>query len=519
MQERLLQELERAVIPTDADQSLAHIMYEYHNRGGFRNNLSLYCQQGIAGLTVGLCFICATCVIDWARVLTCSVDACQIVSVHAPGLFGWLFLVAYAFGGALYAVDSRSKYVMLKRVRTFYTQTIGIPDESLHIIEWTDIAKMFFQLDPSQRLVACNDIAQLTQLVMRDTNYLVMFSNSKELSCSMISLPSQYLVWYFVWSRIFYNGRLNKSMLENTQFLREQQTRAVVAAIVLSPFICAWMTMYFVIGNMRMRNIRHMEFTKRVFSRAAKMRFRHFNELPHTFEERMLRATELANKYLDAFPDPCTSIIETVIVYLFGAFIACIVLMGIVNENTMTVVHVGEYNLLWWLAFFTTSLSVARRTPVDHAVVSIKESQELLQLLSKYTARKFDADELHNLRRMLRPKYVHMLSELIESVLCPLRIWQIDIVAMSRLMRDHTIIGTPIGDVCAFARLDSLQHEDNTFSEKMRQSWHAFANNNPSWSIEEIENVETQIPIDTTQSLSFTTGIDATSGGASSLGN
>tara|TARA_B110000046_G_scaffold173301_1_gene195794 strand:- start:29 stop:1594 length:1566 start_codon:yes stop_codon:yes gene_type:complete len=495
MREQLLQELERMSTPNGSEHATARMLYEYHYRGGFANIASLSCRQCVASIIVAGCFLCVACVIDWHGVAACTIDECSVVGLHIPGAVGWLFLVAFTLGAVVYTAAVRDEYRLLKETRTLYTMTVGIPDDTLHVLEWASVVQTFLTLEPPMRPVPCGDIAQLTQLIMRDTNYITMFANS-DASPSMLSLPSQGLLWYFIWNPIFHNGRLDRSKLADPRFLHRQRRRAAIAGVVLSPFICAWMTSYFVVGNMRIRSVRDIEITRRVFSRVARLRFRHFNELPHIFEERMRRATELANKYLDAFPDPYIAVLETLLLYSAGAVITIIVIMSTVNENTATAVHVGDYNLLWWLAMLTACLSVVRRAPADLKTVSIKESQELLHLLSKYTLRTFDADELHKLRAVLRPAWVHMISELFESLLCPLRIWQIDVDAMGRLVRDHTVSDTQVGDVCSFARYQASHGDGDELSIKMQQSWNAFAHDHPSWSLEELLAVEDRISIE-----------------------
>ena len=493
MQERLLQELERASASTNSDQAYANMLYLYQYRGGYNNIASLSCQRVFASLTVGVCFLICTCLIDWSSVMRCTPGECRVIEPHLPGLVGCLFLLTYIFGGFVYIVMAREEHRLLKRARVFFTRTLGIPDDSLHIMEWSNIMEIISTLDPPSRPVPHVDIKQMTQLIMRDTNYLIMLANSKELHPDTLSRPVQALLWYFFCLPIFCEGKMNKTLLANAYFLNRQKQRAMLIGALLSPFIFAWMTMSFVIGNIRIRNMRDTEITKRVFSQRARLRLRHFNELPHIFDERIARATELANKYLDAFPNPYTSAIETFFVYSIGVCMTVIALIGIVNEKAMTIVQIGNYNMLWWFAVLTACLSLVRRAPSEPVVLSITESRELLQLLSKYTLRSFDAEELHQLRKMLQPKWTHMVLELTEAFVCPMRIWKIDVVATAKFVADNTMFGTPVGDVCSLSHTQIVTQDDN-LNKKMRQSWHAFAFSY-SVSMEDIEAVENEFPV------------------------
>ena len=175
MQERLLQELERASAVSKSDQAYAHMLYLYHYRGGYNNIASLSCQRVFASITVGACFLICTCLIDWHAVAVCAPGECTVVRPHPPGLIGWLFLTTYTLGGLVYGVIARDEYRLLKRARAFYTHTIGIPDNTLHITEWSRIVEVILTLDASLHPIVGLDSVQTTQLIMRNVNYIIMF--------------------------------------------------------------------------------------------------------------------------------------------------------------------------------------------------------------------------------------------------------------------------------------------------------------------------------------------------------
>lgn len=502
MRERLLQGIDRASVTGSSDQALARMLYRYHYRGGYKNIASLSCQKVVASVTVGVCFFICTCVLDWRGVVSCAPDACTVVRLHLPGPIGCLFLIMYASAGVSFSVIALQNHRLLRRVRDFYMHTLGLPDDVLHVTEWTSVLDVILKLEPRLRPTAALDAVQMTQLVMRDTNYLTMLVNSEQLTLSTVSRPTLALLWCFFWRPLYAHGRMQTALLGDTEFLRSQQRRAVLAGVLLSPFTFAWMTLSCVLGNVRVRNMRDTEMAKRVFSTRARFQLRHFNELPHIFDERLARATELANKYLDAFPNPYASVAETAFMYSVGMCMTIIAAVGVVNEDAMTTVHVGSYNLFWWLALLTAWHSVAKRAPADPVVLSIRESRELLRLLSTYTMGSHDAKELHKLRAMLQPAWVHLLFELAEAFACPLRIWSIDVVSAAKLVRDNTLFGTPVGDVCSLAHAQSVEIEDDGLCEKMRQSWHALAGSLPSVSIEDIEHIESEVPVHAAESES-----------------
>jgi hypothetical protein len=137
-------------------------------------------------------------------------------------------MITYTLGGFVYIVMARKEHRLLQRARVFFTHTLGIPDDSLHIMEWSNVMEIISTLDPQSRPVPPRvDIVQMTQLIMRDTNYLTMLANSKELYLDTLSRPVQALLWYFFCLPIFCEGKMNKTLLANACYLNRQKQRAV----------------------------------------------------------------------------------------------------------------------------------------------------------------------------------------------------------------------------------------------------------------------------------------------------
>ena len=78
----------------------------------------------------------------------------------------------------------------------------------------------------------------------------------------------------------------------------------------------------------------------RCWSHYGRLYLRHFNELDHELNARLNRAYSPASKYMNIFTSPLMTVIAKNVMFVAGAFLAVLVLLSVVDEDTLTVEHV-----------------------------------------------------------------------------------------------------------------------------------------------------------------------------------
>lgn len=87
--------------------------------------------------------------------------------------------------------------------------------------------------------------------------------------------------------------------------------------------------------------------------------FREYNELPHTFEARLNRSYEGANKYVGLFTNGYAATLAKFVAYISGSFIAILLLVSVIDEAVLLYVRLSDHNLLWYLGIFSGIFAAA----------------------------------------------------------------------------------------------------------------------------------------------------------------
>jgi hypothetical protein len=476
----------------------AGVLYEYHRYGGYHAAICQRFQRGFATLVVLAWIAFVLCFVDWHAVALCVHESdCAVVRFHTPNTPAAVLLFVSICGGAVVARYTAFELGMCRRARVVYNHELGVPDAALHALTWECIVARFASLAPSQRPFAgCGD-QYTTQLIMRDWNYFTMLATSESLPVGTFSLPTCLILYILVWKPLCGESRVDDSALRDAKHLQQLKVRAVAAGILLSPLLCTWMALFHVIDNIRAQTACDGALFHNVFSRSVQARLRHFNELPHAFHARISRATLLANRYMDAFPDPWSTAILRSAAFVIGGAMALIVLIGFVNEDCLSVAHLWNYNLVWWLALCTAIIN-SRGPARETGDGNRSDSQELLRLLESCTHREVGTYDLRRLRKLMRPKWVHLLMEMAECFLSPLRIYRIDFEAVATLVLNKTFHVPGLGDLCVCGRYDAsaLDEKDPvSLRDKVQRSWSSFAWDSVDCSITELDKLERTYPL------------------------
>lgn len=481
----------------------ANAVYQYHHYGGFHAILARAVQQLFTVCIVLVWTATVFCIVDWDGVVRCASDrGCSIVQPHMPNALEAL-LIAIGFGALIFSINRVLRsWRLMRRVRTLYEHTLGIPDAALHVVAWEEIIARIMALDPAHCPLPQHGAACIAQLIMRDENFLIMLANSELVPMSLFLPTTRALLYILLWKPLCDDGkRLDALRGRDASFLGQLQRRAVGVSVLLCPLLCAWIILYRFVCNIRAQFSVDETLMRSTFSEAMRVQLRRFNELPHAFESRMLRATVLANKYLETFPSPWPTSAAATIALVLGSAVALIVLIGFANEDALGRVHIGQYNLVWWLAALTTVIGCTRRTVVVAGAYSRRESAELLRLLSTCTDSEAGTSDLRRLRKLLRPRWMHMIAEIGECIFAPIRIYRLDVPEVAAFVLEHSFFLSGAGSMCAFASQEEREaHELALSSERLTKksahSWSAYSEADaPAFSLDELERVEAEIPV------------------------
>lgn len=414
-----------------------------------------------------------------------------------------------------------------RKMRRFYTDLLGIPDDKLATTDFSEITTRIVALQAEcpisvDRLNA-HDIANR---LMRCQNYLIAMYNKDILkldlpfSLNRFLMPRNRLTRVLEWNMSrcifnhFFDDRLgiNRAFLQETHkdtIMQELRRRFIISGCInalLSPFIAVFTILYFFYryGEEIYRNPK-MAGTRQ-YTPYAQWKFREFNELPHFFQRRLANSYRKATKYLEQFHNEKIVHLARLTSFVLGSCVMVLIILSLLQQGLLTNFELTPgRTAIWYIGVFGAIVAISRSFVPDELRSDCP--QRLMSAVIAYTH--YDPPHWHSsyhtdvayreFKDLFQYKFAILLHELIGIVTTPFLLC-FSLPACSKeivdFFREFTVHVEGVGYVCSFALFDFKRHgvalpdgEQSTalhkqvLSEegKMEQSMLSFAANHPEW--------------------------------------
>ena len=453
-----------------------------------------------------------------------------------PGFFLSLYVTLFT----LYLAWAVLHFFLdLRRVldmRTFFRDKLHIDDVDLQAIQWDTVVQRIVELQQTSRLCIVKD--QLTahdiaNRILRKENFMVAFVNRNLLPLQpfgslapwlglnpMLTKTLEWNVYVCILDAMFdQQFRIRQSFTTDLNGLRRRFVTAGVLNLLLSPFIAAFMMVYFFLKHAEEIHGQRANASvfARYYSRHAEWTMREFNELPHTFEARMHASLADANAYVMQFPTPLMSMLARFVTFIAGSLAAVLLCVSMLNPDVLIFYRIppeGSWaesvapprNLLWWLALLSTVLAMSRSLSAQPGPMESRMQPDLLlQSLARHThympaswrGRGHTYETYREFVALYQYRLVLLLQEIVGCLTTPLLLmFELPRRAPEILefVRSFTVYIEGVGHVCGFALFDFARHGDPRYGApvsgeaaqqsrdgKMEKAYLNFKAHHPSW--------------------------------------
>lgn len=200
----------------------------------------------------------------------------------------------------------------------------------------------------------------------------------------------------------------------------------------------------------------------RNWSLYSKLYFRHFNELDHELQARLIRAYRPASEYLQAFNSPILTVVAQYIGFVSGSLFTVIVALTIYDEDVIAVENVLTImTALGGLTALCRSL-----IPEETTVWCPEQLLECVVMHTHYLPGDWKGNA-HTSRirwkfqELFQMSVLAIIDDMFAPILTPFLMWRwvyprsLEIVDF---FRNFTVNVVGVGDVCSFAEMNIKKH-------------------------------------------------------------
>lgn len=365
---------------------------------------------------------------------------------------GFLYFSIVILAYITIIVHKIQNILQVRLASNFYSEELAISDDNLHMFSWESIVQRM-KAAHSQIFINghfCDyDIHTIANILMRHDNIMITLVTSKTIPAHFLNRVSQFALYEFV----------IKSIIGNQSIPTNNRRKLRVfgcLSFVMMPLSLTYISVLLIMNNSN--NIRNKS-AKVLFHRkltfGSKYMIRQFNELPHEFDTRTEDLHEIATDFIRCFPAQRLNFLLNCIAFSSACVITFILLLSLRNEFVLIYLHwpfQEHFNLIWWLAFATSALSLTTSSQHSHKCSQKEDSS--IKLKSFITFTTSEAQLLKVTKHLLPFQIVAIFYELFAFIASPFVFAVILPMHINKIAIEinESVVNTEFGVMCKHAQ-------------------------------------------------------------------
>lgn len=321
-------------------------------------------------------------------------------------LLFWLLSIYYAV----------AEVKRMRKVHQFYRNILLVDTADLQTLDWFEVVEKLLEAEKrgKTKLVANEREGKLTALsiaqrLTRKENYFTAMLNLRILPFNSdlqanpmrshgafkqryqaafkshqnfhLTKTIETLFFRCVFEDLFTERLLlNRRLISNPKILKNRFRFYAALCLMLLPFLMMFLLIYYFLryaeefySRSSHQANQGRRLSQRKFNRQAVWKFREFNELPHSFEQRVNSYETLSavEDYLAFFPNKLFKLVTKIVNYLSNGILSLLLLFTLLNEEILLYVSVFHRNLLFYLAVVTVIASFTRASSAERDLRSL----------------------------------------------------------------------------------------------------------------------------------------------------
>ncbi|PAA94607.1 hypothetical protein BOX15_Mlig027348g1 [Macrostomum lignano] len=506
---------ETSLDPRDQSHRFEHIqnlddfftrVYRYHQRGGFvcmaLEELFQLFQLAFVVIFSTFLMECVNYTVLFRNAMTNGTKTRLSEAVINPQycaahLSGWVVFAVIVSIFVWLAKFAKVSYNLIKywETRGFYTQALKICDSSeLASLTWAEVQSKLLAMQKEYHL--CVHKSDLTELdiynrILRFENYTVAMVN-KDLLPLKLQLPfigenvyfSRWLkyniklaLFYFPYWGLFENRwhlKPEYKRLDNRSELVERLRKIFrifgLLNILLLPLIFLWQILLLFFKYAELVKREPSLLGSRRWSEYGRVYLRHFNELDHELEARLVRAYEPAARYMNCFTSRVLTVLAKNVMFFAGALLVVLIVLSVIDEDVLHVEHVLTGMTVLGIVVTICRASIPDENQVWCPELLLKKTLCHIHYLPdswQWRGREHKTVTRNNFSVLFQYKVTFLLEEMLSPIVTPLMLLFVFPDRCGQLIdffRNFTIDIQGVGDVCSFAQLDVRAHGNPEWS-------------------------------------------------------
>lgn len=415
------------------------------------------------------------------------------------------------------------------KTKKIYNYIFGIQDKELQTLTFSEIVTKIKHINNKvlNREDKLSDL-DIINIIMIIDNYMIALINKEILNLTLPCLKKRKIITKVTELGLFGSygipGVLTMTLFNDdntinqhfvfekdkdklTHKLRQRFRMVGLILLIIAPVLLIYLIGRFLFKYAEQIKNQPSFLATREWNLLAKYKFRDFNELPHSFNERLNKSYEPAKRYVSYFDSPVKTMIFEFLIFAFGAIF--VIFMGILTWETIVIGNISvNSGVILAITILGATIGILRSNmPSEHKVYEYnKTMNEIVKHIHyipmEWVKNAHHINVLNHFTQLFSYKILNWFLELTSIIYMPF-IFMYSLANSSEeivdFMQKFTVHHPKAGNICKFAMFNlrdngneeygSLYMPDDCYEMsqygKLEMSLINFKETFPAWELDE----------------------------------
>lgn len=344
------------------------------------------------------------------------------------GPFLWICYIFFSFYVIVQIISIYASSKKFWEIRRIYREAFNIKSKQFSSLEWNDVLNhiLNYHSDPTVNAYT------LTLRIMTRENLMITFYNGlKDLKFHKYAL-TKLLEWNFIFC--FIDPLINdkreideKVLMNRSKYLtgiKKKIKWVAIANLIFMPFILLFMLLYIVLQYGEQFYSSPELIANRQWSLKAHWKMRYYNELPHSFLDRMNKAASETRNYSKQFPSRLSETTARFFMYVLCSFFLIFIVLTFLNENLLIYLNVSPNRpILWYIgvlgALITLAKTFIHKTILPNPQKALEKMEKYMEIDTKWKEDPRSLETKNEILSLFPQRVILLLEECIYMILTP----------------------------------------------------------------------------------------------------
>lgn len=457
-------------------------LYFYYINRGYYNIIYTHLSNIFSGLFMILYIIFLLNCIDWNQIIRIKTPTqiSKIININnffKFNIFIYIFFITYLII-LIFRIHNLIKDINnYKDIKLFYNEKLNIKDFDINLLKWNKIIQKLTEYYNDEDIT----IYYINNKITAIDNYFISLVNKDIIKTKNISKILEWNIKYCFISSLFKDNKISNDFLVlNKKFYKEIEFKilcVVILNFIFMPFIINYLTFYNLFNYGELFYNKPKFIFSKSWSLLGKWKFRNYNELPHEFNERILKSYEYCNEYSEQFKNKIFETIIKFLLFILSSIFITMVFFSIINDKLLLNLYIFDNKqLFWFIGIIGSVIAIMRSNISEKTNYYPKEKMKELQKIINYIPNEWQNINNKEFFSFYNYKFILFIKEFFYTINTPFYLFYLyfNYKQICIGLNECTINSPKYGHINKYSLFDNNLNID----KKQSDSIETFKNNN-----------------------------------------